>query len=122
MDPADVPPAPVWRHRGCGGLVRFSPGYLGTCGHCNGRFVDTVDCYPAAGDFPFRGPAPQDLAEMRSQLLGNISFTPTDGQLRATWYAHPDLVGLALTWSWSDTEVRDQLCAVLEAEGPHGVS
>lgn len=57
----------------------------------------------------------EDLAEMRGQAMGNVDFDPTDDQLRKACRRDPDLLPLAMRWGWSDTEVRDQLCAALEA-------
>ena len=47
--------------------------------------------------------------------MGNVDFTPTDDQLREVCRRDPRLIPLAMMWGWSDTEVRDQLCAALEA-------
>jgi hypothetical protein len=63
-------------------------------------------------------PTASDLAEMRDQATGNVSFEPTDAQLREVCRLDPQLIPLARMWSWGDTEVRDQLCAALEALGP----
>jgi hypothetical protein len=60
------------------------------------------------------GPSEDDLREMREVMMGVIDFEPTDDELRAVW-ADQELVGLAHTWSWHDTEVRDDLAAALEA-------
>lgn len=55
---------------------------------------------------------------MRGQAQGNIDFDPTDDQLREACRRDPRLLPLARMWSWHDTEVRDDLCAALEAIGP----
>jgi hypothetical protein len=57
----------------------------------------------------------EDLAEMRGQALGNVDFEPTDDQLREVCRRDPQLLALAMMWSWHDTEVREQLCAALDA-------
>lgn len=60
-------------------------------------------------------PTAEDLAEMRDQALGNVDFEPTDDQLGEVCRRDPHLLALAMTWSWHDTEVREQLCAALTA-------
>jgi hypothetical protein len=62
-----------------------------------------------------------DLSEMRNSMLGVLSFSPSDEELRVA-YNNRDLVSLALRWGWGDTEVREELAAFLEqARGAAGV-
>ena len=51
---------------------------------------------------------------MRDETIGNVPFEADDELLHRAWQENPDLVALAGMWGWSDTEVRDQLCAVVE--------
>ncbi|GAB3161946.1 hypothetical protein GCM10027258_79970 [Amycolatopsis stemonae] len=62
-------------------------------------------------------PSADDLARMRDETVGNVDFDVTDEQLLQVWLDDPHLVALAREWGWGDTEVRDQLCAYLEALG-----
>lgn len=54
-----------------------------------------------------------DLQEMRDAVEGNIDFEPTDEQLRKVTESR-QLLGLAVMWSWGDTEVRSDLVEALE--------
>ena len=62
-----------------------------------------------------REPTAKDLAEMHDEATGNVAFEPTDDQLREVCRRDPNLIPLAMMWGWGDTEVREQLCAALEA-------
>ncbi len=61
---------------------------------------------------------PADLHQIRDMLKGNINFEPTDEQIRRVVLADPYAMATAWDWGWNDTEVRDRLCAALEALGP----
>lgn len=59
----------------------------------------------------------EDLRDMRAQLAGNVSDNGervTDEQLRRLIDEMPALAADAFQFGWGDTEVRDQLCAVVE--------
>ncbi|WP_410570565.1 hypothetical protein [Amycolatopsis sp. cmx-4-61] len=64
-------------------------------------------------------PSAKDLALLNDETVGNVGFDVTDDQLRQVWRHDPHLVALARERTWGDTEIRDQLCASLEALGAH---
>jgi hypothetical protein len=57
---------------------------------------------------------PSDYQEVRDVIAGHIEGEPTDAQIDAAFVARPTILGKALSWGWNDTEVRDELCELLD--------
>ena len=62
----------------------------------------------------------EHIAAIRGELLGNVDYDPSDDELRKLFADNPDLVGLAISWEWGDTEVRDKVCDLVERAAPEG--
>jgi len=55
-----------------------------------------------------------DIAEMRESYVSMDHLT--DEQIQEAFEGHDSTVWKARQWGWSDTEVRDETCAVLIIE------